>query len=71
MPALSDAVAPRATAPRTVAPAAGAVIATVGGALSTLTVTAVDVRLLPAASRATAVSECEPFVAVAVFHDTA
>ena len=36
----------------------------------TVTVTAADVVVLPAASRATAVSVWLPFVAVVVFHDT-
>src|SRR5882762_5252876 len=36
--------------------------------LKTLTVTAADVVRLPAASRATAVTVCEPLLAVSVFH---
>jgi hypothetical protein len=54
---------------------AGAVIETVGGVVSTggalLTVTATpaEVVLLPAPSRAMAVSVCEPLVAVVVFHE--
>src|SRR5439155_9674857 len=71
-PTLSDAVAETATAvPDTVAPAAGAVIETVGGvvsALLTVTVTAAEVVVLPAASRATAVSVWLPVVAVVVSH---
>src|SRR5438034_7876440 len=58
-PTLSLAVAETVTAvPDTVAPLAGAVIETVGGAVSglfTVTVTAAEVVVLPAASRATAV----------------
>src|SRR5437660_11036959 len=44
---------------------------TVGGvvSLNTVTVTAAEVVRLPAASRATAVSVCEPLLAVVVFHD--
>ena len=38
--------------------------------LVTVTVTAVEVAMLPAASRATAVSVWVPLVAVVVFHDT-
>ena len=67
-PTLSAAVAATATlAPDTVAPVLGAVIATVGGVLSTLltvTFTTAEVVLLPAASRATAVSVCPPLLAV-------
>jgi hypothetical protein len=67
-------------APDTVAPAAGAVIDTDGGVVSaagggggggvpfdTVTVTEVAVVLLPAASRAIAVSVCDPLVAVVEF----
>src|SRR3954451_11238150 len=71
---LSDAVAVTATLlPATVVPLAGAVIATVGGVASTLftvTATAPAVVVLPAASRATAVSACDPFAEVVVFHET-
>src|SRR3989442_15412506 len=43
----------------------------VGGvvSLNPVTVTAAEVVRLPAASRATAVSVCEPLLAVVVFHD--
>ena len=59
--------------PETVAPPAGAVIETVGGvtsavALLTVTVTVAAVAVLPAASRATAVSVWLAFEAVVVFH---
>src|SRR2546426_887177 len=56
--------------PLTVAPAAGAVTLTVGGAVSftTVTVIAVAVVVLPAASRATAVSVCDALLAVVVSH---
>ena len=67
---LSEAVADTVTAvPDTVAPSAGAVIATVGGATSLFTVTdtGVAVVVLPAASRATAVSECTPLATPIVF----
>ena len=72
-PTLSEAVAVRVTVPDTVAPAAGAVRLTVGAVVSgllTVTVTDVEVVLLPAASLATAVSVWVPLLAVAVFHDT-
>src|SRR5882762_10632459 len=67
-PTLSDAFAVTVVVPLAVAPFAGAVMLTVGGVPSfeTVTVTAVAVAVLPAASRATAVSVCEPFVAVVV-----
>src|ERR1700693_3315968 len=70
-PTLSAAVADTVTlAPDTVAPVVGAVIDTVGGvvsALLTVTLTAAEVVVLPAASRATAVSVCAPLVAVVLF----
>ena len=72
-PTLSEAVAVRVTVPDTVAPLAGAVKLTVGAVvsgLSTVTVTVVEVVMLPAASRATAVSLWVPLVTVVVFHDT-
>src|SRR5207249_3061442 len=55
--------------PATVAPEVGEVIAMVGGVLSTVTLTAAEVVVLPAASRATAVTLCEPLLAVVVFHE--
>ena len=72
---MSEAVAETVIVPETVAPLAGLVIWTVGGVVSgtelfTVTVTAVAVAVLPAASRATAVSVCELLVAVVVFQDT-
>src|SRR5436309_6741516 len=70
-PTLSDAFAVTLTVPPTVAPFAGDVMLTAGGLLSTVTVTAEDVAVLPAASRATTVRVCEPLVAVVVFHETA
>src|SRR5262245_44621306 len=72
-PTLSLADAETVTdAPETVAPAAGAVIETVGAvrSLFTVTLTAADVVVLPAPSRATAVTEWLPFPAVSVFHET-
>src|SRR6185295_17755739 len=73
MAMLSEAVAETVTlVPATVAPLAGAVIATVGGVASTLltvTETGADVVELAAASRATAVSTCVPLAIVVVFHD--
>src|SRR5438128_618925 len=74
-PTLSVAVAETVTVPATEAPAAGAVIDTVGGVVSgtglfTVTLTAAEVVVLPAASRATAVTLCEPLLAVVVFQET-
>src|ERR1051326_2168290 len=68
---LSDAVAVTVVVPVTVAPAAGAVTLTVGGivSLNTVTVTAA-VLVLPAASRATALSVCDALVVVVVFQAT-
>src|SRR5437867_12635371 len=68
---LSEAVAETVIVADTVEPLAGLVIETVGGVVSgvvllTVTVTAVEVFWFPAASRATAVSVCEPFEAVVV-----
>ena len=40
------------------------------GALTTVTLTAAAVAVLPAASRATAVRVCSPLEAVAVFHES-
>src|SRR6478609_2760885 len=71
-PMLSAAVADSVTVPETVAPPAGAVSDTVGATLSgllTVTVTVADVVLLPAASRATAVSAWLPFVTALVSHE--
>ena len=61
-PTLSEAAAPRFTVPDTVAPAAGAVRLTVGAvvSLATVTLTADEVVVLPAASRARAVSVWVP-----------
>src|SRR3977135_1438246 len=72
-PTLSDALAVTLRVPLTVAPLAGAVMPTVGGVVSlkTVTVTAVEVVVLPAASRATAVSVCEALLAVVVSQATA
>jgi hypothetical protein len=72
---LSEAEALTVVVPETVAPEAGEVMLTVGGVVSgggafdTVTVTAAEVVELPAASRALAVRECEPLVAVVVFHE--
>src|SRR5947199_384278 len=69
-PTLSLAIAVTVTDAVTVAPFAGVVIDTVGGVVSggggllTLTVTGADVVVLPAASRAVAVSVWLPFVVV-------
>jgi hypothetical protein len=74
-PTLSEAEALTVVVPETVAPEAGEVMLTVGGVVSgggafdTVTVTAAEVVELPAASRALAVRECEPLVAVVVFHE--
>ena len=73
-PTLSDALAVTVVVPPTVAPDAGAVIATVGGVesegveFSTVTVIVADVVRLPAASRASAVSVWDPSATVVVFH---
>jgi hypothetical protein len=67
---LSLAVAETVTVPDTVAPLVGAVIATLGALLSTVTLTALLVVVFPAASRATAVRVCVPLLAVVVFQDT-
>src|SRR5262249_39379290 len=75
-PLLSEALAETEIVPSTVAAFAGAVIDTVGGVVSTggvlltVTETAADVVLLPAPSRAIAVSVCAPFVAVVVSQET-
>ena len=55
----------------TVAPFAGAVMFTVGGvvSLNTVTVTELDVHLMPRMSRALAVKVCEPLAAVLVSHE--
>jgi len=66
-PVLSVAAAVIETVFLTVLPAVGAVMLTVGAVLSTVTVTAVAVVVLPAASRATAVSVWLPLEVVAVF----
>ena len=67
-PTLSDAVAVTLMLPDTVAPFAGAVSETVGACVSppllTVTVRAAEVVVLPAASRAMAVNECVPLLAV-------
>ena len=73
-PTLSDALAEIVTDPDTVAPAPGEAIETVGAVVSllvellTVTVTVDDVVRFPAASRATALRECDPFEALEVFH---
>ena len=56
----SAAAASTATLPDTVAPPVGVVTATVGAVLSTLTFTFIAERVLPAASRATAVRTWDP-----------
>src|SRR2546426_1044200 len=69
-PTLSDALALIVVVPETVAPFAGAVRLTVGGvvSLSPVTVIVAAVAVLPAASRATAVSVCDALLAVVVSH---
>ena len=74
-PVSSSAVACRVTVPATVAPACGAVTDAVGGvvsggALKTVTVTGADVAVLPAASRAVALSTWLPLFAARVSHAT-
>jgi hypothetical protein len=58
--------------PETVDPDEGDVLLKVGGVLTleTVTVTALEVVAFPAASRARAVSVCEPVLAVVVFQET-
>src|SRR5438552_611852 len=70
-PTLSVALALTVTVPLTEASAAGAVMDTVGGVVSFVTVTliAAEVAVFPAASRATAVSVCTALLAVVVFHE--
>jgi hypothetical protein len=73
-PMLSEAFAVTLTVPETVAPAAGALIETVGAVVSgvvllTVTVTAALVVELPAPSFAITLSVCAPFVAEVVFHE--
>src|SRR5436190_621318 len=71
-PTLSEALAVTLVVPPTVAPETGEVMLTVGCVLAALpvSVTAAEVVRLPAASRATAVSVCEPLLAVVVFQET-
>ena len=68
-PTLSVAVAETVIVPATVAPVVGAAMETVGGLLSTVTLTAGDVAVFPAASRATAVRVWEPLAASVVFQE--
>src|SRR5206468_1467806 len=72
-PTLSDALAVTVVVPETVDPPAGALMVTVGGVVSlkTVTVTEVAVVVLPAASRAMAVSVCDALLVVFVSHATA
>src|SRR5207248_381193 len=69
-PTLSVALAPTVTAPDPDAPLAGAVMETVGGVLSTVTLTLALVVVLPAASRATAESVCAPSAPAPVSQET-
>jgi hypothetical protein len=72
-PAVAVAVAVTVIVPDTVAPFAGEVMETVGGVvpfeLFTVTVTFVLVPVLPAASCAIALRECEPLLALVVSHE--
>ena len=73
-PTLSEAFADTVIVPDTVDPPVGLVMETVGGVVSgvlllTVTVTGLEVVRFPAASRAMAVSVCEAFDAVVVFHE--
>src|SRR5206468_1245799 len=72
-PTLSEAVAVTIAVPLTVAPLDHEGVVYVGGvvSLNTVTVTAADVVVLPAPSRATAVSVCDALLAAVVFHETA
>jgi hypothetical protein len=72
-PTLSAAFAETLTVPETLAPAAGALIDTVGGVVSadvllTVTVTAALVVLFPAPSFAMALNTCDPLLAFVVSH---
>src|SRR5437016_5454365 len=69
-PTLSDAAAETVIVPETDVPLLGLVSDTIGGTLSMVTITALEVVLFPAASRTIAVSVCAPSVAVLVLHDT-
>src|SRR5882762_3725700 len=71
-PTLSEALAVTVVVAPTVAPETGAVMLTVGGVvpLNTATVTGAEVVRKPAASRAAAVSVCEPLLALVVFQET-
>src|SRR5687768_3039907 len=68
----SAALAVTVIVPETVAPEAGALMLTVGAVMSlaTVTVTGLDVHVLPSESRASAVRSCEPLVAAIVFQGT-
>jgi hypothetical protein len=76
-PTLSLALALTVIVPLAVDPGAGAVRLTVGGVVSaggpfdTVTVTGAEDPVLPAVSRATAINECGPLLAVVVSHATA
>src|SRR5439155_4970281 len=70
-PTLSLALAETVTVPDTVAPGVGEAMEMVGGVLSTVTLTAAEVVWLPAPSRATAVTLCEPLLAVVLVYETA
>ena len=70
-PTLSVALAEIVIVPVTVESAAGALMETMGGALSTARLTAADVAVFPAASRATAVRVWTPLVVVVLVHETA
>src|SRR5438309_11088657 len=67
---LSAALALMVTVPLRAAPAEGAVMAAVGAVLSTVTLTAAEVVVLPAASRATAVRVCAPSATLVVSQET-
>src|SRR5258707_15499062 len=69
-PMLSEALALTIVVPATRTPTAGSVIATDGRLLSTTTGMATLVAVLPAASRATAVSRWDPSAAAVVFQET-
>src|SRR5438094_1120134 len=69
-PTLSVALAETVIVPATEAPAVGAVSETVGGALSTVTLTTAEVAVFPAASRATAVRVWAPLVVVVLINET-
>src|SRR5206468_11865910 len=67
-PTLSEWVFETRIVPATVAPGSGEEMEMVGGVLSTVTLTAAEVAVFPAASRGTAVSVWYPYRAMVEVH---